>query len=198
MPNPSPIRGRNRRFSVVDGMAFVAGLAIAFWVFREPLLQAWNEPPPPGSMGFRPFFAWIDQFVYALVTVLLGGLSLAGIPLLLRDHQARPRRWGPGKTLWFAQGTAAWLLWPPVVYQKLSRPGTKESVSAICYFYGTPLMAVYMVAALWAGRSLRQKRRAERRVLCWRERFGLILGLAWACTGLYLLSMFYRMDVLRR
>jgi len=197
MPNPSPIRERDRRFSVVDGMVLVAGLAVAFWAFQEPFLIAWREPIPGGSIGFNPFFGWWDRIIYALAMVLLGGLSLAGLPLLLRDRQVRPRRWGPGKTLWFAHGTAAWLLWPPIVYQKVSQPVNKDSVSAICYFYGTPLMAVYMVAALWAGRSLRRKSR-YRRVLCWRERFGLVLGLAWACTGLYLLSMFYRIDLLRR
>ena len=58
-------------------------------------------------------------------------------------------------------------------------------------------MALYMALALWAGRSLRRRKR-RRRVLGWQERFGLILGLAWACTGLYLLSMFYRIDLFRR
>ena len=188
---------RNRRFSLVDGMVFVAGLAVAFWAFTEPLLQAWRVPPPPDSMGFQPFLGWLDSFGYTLMVVGLGGLSLAGVPLLLRDRARRPPSiWGPGKTLWFASGTAAWLLWPPVVYQKLSG-GNGKDVTAVCYFYGTPLMALYMALALWAGRSLRRRKR-RRRVLGWQERFGLILGLAWACTGLYLLSMFYRIDLFRR
>ena len=28
----------------------------------------------------------------------------------------------------------------------------------------------------------------------WQETFGLLLGLTWACTGLYIISLFYRQD----
>ena len=28
----------------------------------------------------------------------------------------------------------------------------------------------------------------------WQETFGLLLGLVWACTGLYIISLFYRQD----
>ena len=62
--------------------------------------------------------------------------------------------------------------------------------AGVCYFYGTPLMAVYVALALLAGGWIRPRRR-RRRPLPWRERFGIVLGLAWACTGLYVLSWIY-------
>ena len=68
-------------------------------------------------------------------------------------------------------------------------------MSAICFFYGTPLMALYMTLdALGWGLSAAPRRR--RIIRSWQETVGLLLGLAWACTGLYLLSLFYRQDVL--
>jgi hypothetical protein len=70
-------------------------------------------------------------------------------------------------------------------------------MSEVCWFYGTPLMAVYVGLALLTGGRLR---RVRRRSLWrnWRERFGLLVGLAWAATGLYLLAMFYREDLFKR
>jgi hypothetical protein len=93
---------------------------------------------------------------------------------------------------------AAWLLWPPIVYNRIAHDGRfKDSMSAVCFFYGTPLMAVYVTFALLAGGHLRRSRR-RRLGRSWQENFGLLLGLAWACTGLYLIALFYRSDLLRR
>ncbi len=63
-------------------------------------------------------------------------------------------------------------------------------------YYGTPLMALYVTITLLAGgwlplRPGRRRRRARR---SWTDTFGLILGLIWACTGLYILSTIYRND----
>ena len=68
-------------------------------------------------------------------------------------------------------------------------------MSALCFFYGTPPMALYVTLALLAGGHLtRSRRRRMRR--SWQETFGLLLGLAWACTGLYIISLFYRQDII--
>jgi len=56
------------------------------------------------------------------------------------------------------------------------------------------LMAVYVVAALLAGGWLRRGRRRRFARRSWRERFGLLLGLAWACTGAYVLFLLYSDD----
>lgn len=35
---------------------------------------------------------------------------------------------------------------------------------------------------------------AKKAGISWNETFGLILGLAWACTGLYVLELLYETD----
>ena len=66
-----------------------------------------------------------------------------------------------------------------------------NSTAAGCFAYGTPLMAVYLTFAMLAGGWFRRRRRGAM-ARSWSERFGLILALAWACLGLYVLSIFYR------
>jgi uncharacterized protein (TIGR03382 family) len=63
----------------------------------------------------------------------------------------------------------------------------------MCFAYGTPLMAIYVTAALLVGGWLGRRRRRQLR-RSWRERFGLVLGLTWACTGLYVLYLLYHDD----
>ncbi len=168
-----------QRFTILDGMALIAGLAVGIW-----LLVPTISNPPPGAL-------WERLFLYA--TYLLGGLCLAGPPLLILERVRGGRPWFAGKLLWFSQGMASWLLFPPIVYYRGNKDNNMGSGSAgtICFAYGTPLMAVYMVAGLIAGGWLRMgRRRAIRR--SFRESFGLLMGLAWACLGLYVLSMIYR------
>ena len=131
---------------------------------------------------------WSEACSLAIV-FLLGGLSLVGPPLLLRTARKSP--WGAGRLLWFAQGSASWLLWPPVIYHRVSRE--PMGVSGTCFYYGTPLMAVYVTLALLSGRPLESRHR-RRIARSWQETFGLLLGLLWACTGLYFISLFYRRD----
>ncbi len=133
--------------------------------------------------------ACIFTFVF-----VLGGLSLLGPPLLLVT--ARRDRWHAGRFLWFTQGTAAWLLWPPAAYHRVRVPGD-EPFPAICFFYGTPVMAICVTLALLAGSHLKRSRR-RRMHRSWQEMFGLVLGLAWACTGLYIISLYYRQEFIGR
>jgi hypothetical protein len=178
------------RLGLGVAMLLIAGVALGFWLIvddlKDPNLNADSEPH---------FGRW--DYIVSLVAVgVLGGLSIVGPPLLLLRRMRRP--WGPGRILWFAQGTASWLLWPPVLYHRVVHGGRLgETTSGVCYFYGTPLMAIYMTSALLAGGHLRRgKRRLRDR--SWEEKFGLILGMAWACTGLYFLVLFYRNDLFKR
>ncbi len=174
---------RNSRLSIGVVMLLVAGAALGFWLALE---EVRSTQGPGGDTG-NPFRGWIYGFVF-----MLGGLSLVGPPILL--WSARRRVWGAGRLLWMAHGTAAWLLWPPVIYNRIAVVNP-QSETATCFFFGTPLMAVYVTAALLSGGYLRRSRR-RRLLRSWQETFGLLLGLAWACTGLYFISLFYRHDIL--
>jgi hypothetical protein len=163
-------------------MLMIAGAALGLWV-AVPVPQ---EQLTNGT--------WVDALILLLVHTL-GGASLVGVPLLL--WTARSRRWGAGRLLWFTQGTATWLLWPPIVYRRAVAGTPRDSMSEVCYVYGTPLMAVYVTLALLAGGYLSRTRR--RRIWrSWQETLGLLLGLAWACTGLYVLWTLYRTDFFKK
>jgi len=165
------------RLNIGVAMLLIAGAAVGLWLGLGEL----RSTPLGPENGFAK---WVFMFAF-----VLGGLALVGPALLLITDR---RRWGPGRFLWFASGTSAWLLWPPVVYHRVTG-GSEGSMSAICFFYGTPLMAVYVTLALFAGGHFRRSRR-RRMIRSWQETFGVLLGLAWACTGLYLISLFYRQD----
>jgi hypothetical protein len=175
-------------------MLLIGGAALGLWLIADDLRQMLGRDPAGGTIDLS-FGKWDDVIVTATV-FFLGGLSLVGPPLLLLT--ARRRAWGAGRFLWFAQGTAGWLLWPPFAYRKIVHTGpNSESISGLCYYYGTPLMAVHVTFALLASGYLKRSRR-RRMYRSWQETFGLLLGLAWACTGVYLIALFYRHDLLRR
>ncbi|MEW4570221.1 hypothetical protein AB1L88_20330 [Tautonia sp. JC769] len=181
-------RSRDARPTIGELMIVVAGVGVGLTL----ALPAFRDEPSPG------------ESILVLGGGVLGGASLVGVPLLLWERRSRGvrRRFGPGKLLWFAHGTAAWLLWPPIILGRRSNargqspPIVDPSAAEICFFYGTPLMAVYVTASLLAGGWLRRSRRRGGRrppaQIPWRERFGLVLGMGWAVLGLYVLSMIYR------
>ncbi|MFO0951330.1 MAG: hypothetical protein U0835_09300 [Isosphaeraceae bacterium] len=173
-----------QRFSIWEFNVLIAGLALGIWLCLSG--GRVNQDPSIGAPGY----------VLILAAGVLGGLSLVGVPLLLGERFRYRRRWGPGKLLWFASGTSAWLLWPPMIHHKVRGQAPFDTMSGVCFAYGTPLMALYVTAALLAGGWIRRRRRrrSRARARSWRESFGLFLGLAWACTGLYVLSLLYHDD----
>lgn len=166
-------------------MALIAGTAFGLWLV---LADVQSEE----GLVMRSI-----SDVGLLITVfVLGGLSLVGPLLLLAERRPRGRPWGAGKVLWFSTGMAAWLLWPPVVYARIGGRKLGDTITAPCFAYGTPLMAIYVTCALLAGGWLRRSRR--RRTRSAREQFGLLLGMLWACTGLYVLYLLYASDIFGR
>ncbi len=175
-PRSRPAATPGSRPALWEVLVLIAGTALGFWMIGL------NQKPGDDAPG-----AWFGSLLW-----FLGGLSLVGPPLLLVEARRGRARWGAGRLLWFASGTSAWLLWPPIVARKVSgQPPAVASEAGICFAYGTPLMALYVTLALLAGGWLRRGRR-NRRSRSWRERFGLLLGLIWACTGLYMLVAIYR------
>jgi hypothetical protein len=172
-------RSPHRRVTILGLMALVAGAGVGLWLVGPDL----REPPEH----------LLDQVVLAIVGVL-GGISLLGPLILAAELLARRRRpFGPGEVIWFSQGMASWLLWPPVIYSRSNGQKFSDTLSGPCYYYGTPLMAIYVTSALLAGGWIRPRRR-RRAPRSWRERCGLLLGLAWACTGFYVLYQLYKQD----
>ena len=184
---PGPLQRRRTRPSLGEMMLLVAGVGVGLAMLMPEIRD--NDPKP-------------SEWVLLLGGAVLGGVALVGVPLLLWERvRGDCRRFGAGRLLWFAHGTAAWLLWPPIVVGRRSAargqnpPIVDPAVPEICYYYGTPLMAVYVTTSLLAGGWLRRgSRRGRRRPASrsWRERFGLVLGMIWAALGLYVLSMIYR------
>jgi hypothetical protein len=179
------MRTRDDRMTLGVAMLLIAGAALGFWLATAGY-KAQDTPNGPVDAVAG---GWFFLFVF-----LLGGLSLVGPPQLL--FTARRRHWGAGRFLWFVQGTAAWLLWPPAFYHRVAGgSGSQVAMSSVCFFYGTPPMALYVTLTLLAGGHLNRSRRRRMR-RSWQETFGLLLGLVWACTGLFIISLFYRQDVI--
>jgi hypothetical protein len=170
------------RITVFEVMVLIAGLAVGLWI----ILPQFRAPEAMGSPD-----AWMG-----VIPFTLGGFALVGLPMLLWERRRTRVRWGAGRFLWCTQGTAAWLLWPPVIYVRAKEGNINRSMGANCYLYGTPLMAVYVLSALVLGGWFRKRRRRAMR-MSWREQFGMGMALVWACFGLYLLSIFYRDDFRR-
>ncbi len=178
---------RGDRFGIGTMLLLVGGIAVAFWVLR-PILEAEYDGEDGDPITIVPVFLRV-------IIAVLGGLSFVGVPLLLARRLRERRRWGPGKSAWFAHGMSSWLLWPPIVaWQPAGKP--EMPWSSVCWLWGTPLMGVYVTASLLAGGWLTRGRRGRRRG--WSERFGLLLACAWACTGLYLIALLYSIDVFRK
>lgn len=168
-------RAHRSRPSLAGLMAVIAGLAIGLAIVRS------SENASRG-----------DQ-IFASVVFGLGGVSLVGVPMLLLARRRGLRTQGPGEHLWFATGISAWLLWPPIVVRQVQGRGTGDSAT-ICFAYGTPLMALYVTLALLAGGQLRRRQRRRYVARSWLETFGLLLGMFWAATGLYVLALVYLDD----
>jgi hypothetical protein len=169
------------RLTILDLILLIGGASVGLWIFLGVGSRAAGPPALENS-----------EKVTALLIFLLGGLSIVGPPILLWQRWKGGRRLGPGELLWFCQGTASWLLWPPIVYQRTQVKQGGESMAAVCYFYGTPMMALFVTISLVSGGWIRRRRRRRR---TGHEVLGLLIGLAWACTGVYILSLIYRNDL---
>ena len=141
-----PEKQRRQRLTIGEVMMLVAGVALGIWVVLPDLSGPAQEKD------------WSDRMLLASGGVL-GGLSVVGVPLLLVEAWRKRRCWGAGKLLWFSSGMASWLLWPPVVYGRVRGQKMTDMTSGVCYFYGTPLMAIYVTSALLFGGWLRRRRR---------------------------------------
>ncbi len=103
-------------------------------------------PPNSPTENDMAYGRW-DQPVLLLLVFMVGGMSFVGVPLLL--WTARGQVWHAGRLLWFIQGTATWLLWPPMIYRRTVEGSLKGM--AACYYYGTPAMGLTSRSPYWLG-----------------------------------------------
>jgi hypothetical protein len=182
---------RYERLGLKEFFLLVTGVGISLAVTS----QIWSAPSdsPEGDP------IQVVPVVLRVIIAVLAGFSFVGVPLLLTRLTRRRTPWGPGKVAWFSQGIATWLLWPPIVAHRLTLVPSTDGFpwSSVCWLWGTPLMGLYMTAALLMGGWFgpRGRRRMAR---SWREQFGLLLSCLWACTGLYLLGLLYWIDLFKR
>ena len=179
----SPESHRSRRpeqLTILELMILIVGVAVGLWLVTKDVTNS-------GS-GAN---AWL-----CVVVGVLGGLSAIGPLLLLLELRERRIRWGAGRVLWFALGMASWLLWPPLIYHRAWGSRGLTVATGEVWVCTTPLMAIYVMFAMLAGGWI--KRASRRRQRSWREQFGLLLGIAWACTGSYIMYTLYMADFRNR
>lgn len=157
-------------------MLLIAGVAVGLWLSRGD-----NE------LGLS--FAEWDGAVFVTTSYILGGLSLIGPPYLLVTARRKP--WDQGRFLWLVLGVATWLTWPGVALMSHGRLRTHDrEACSVVFMITTPLIALCLLLGLLAsGRLRRVRRRLSQR--SWQESFGLVLGLAWSCIGVYLVTLVY-------
>jgi hypothetical protein len=120
---------------------------------------------------------------------IVGGITFAGPPSLLRERIRRRGPLRPGELLWMCSGSATWFLWMPIVIHDIR--GTPEMMFDFClvwFVFGVPLAGLLFAVALFGGGWLRL-RRLRRGCPLWTELLGLILGLLWAGGGVYVLGI---------
>jgi hypothetical protein len=160
---------------MADAMLLIAGVATGLWFSK-------------GDRDLGISFGEWDGDVFVTTCYILGGLSLIGPPYLWVT--ARRQHWGEGRLHWLVLGAAVWLTWPGIALVSGRINTHSRDASNALFLVATPLVALCLGLGLLASGRLRYaRRRLIRR--SWQERFGLILGLAWSCTGVYLLALVY-------
>ncbi|GEM_PF-2863132 len=172
-----------QQLGIREAMILIAGVAVGLWLFADSIKQLPSNDP--------------DDWLVVPVAVL-GGISLAGAPVLLVDRSKRQRRWRSGAFMWLAVSAGCWGLAPAIALARLRTPSTQMAppgtMASVCFVYTLPLMALFLLAACAvAGRP------AAGWVRCrgwWPEWFGMWMLVGWSCVGLYVLVRIY-MDLFR-
>ena len=118
-----------------------------------------------------------------VATMLLGGVSLLGPPLLLAERRHRRRSVGGGQGRLVVQGMASWLLWPPIIYTWAPGLRMTEAADVGLLRLRHALMALYVTLSLWPAAGCDGSPSAPTNPSSCAEQFGIVLGLAWAAPA---------------
>src|SRR5262245_23427431 len=100
-------RGPRDQLTILDAMLLIAGIAFGLCLFQEKL-------------KFAKLFTSPDHDEWMMFAVsILGGLSLAGAPIIVLDRARRGHRWRSGALNWLAMGLASWSLAPVFILARL-------------------------------------------------------------------------------
>jgi hypothetical protein len=164
-------QGSRKQLTILDAMILIAGVAFGLWLFGPEFAEAHD-----------------DQWLVIVVSIL-GGVSLAGTPLILMDRFQGGRRWRSGALHWLAMGLGCWAFVPALTTLRLEIV-SKRSIAPTCFVYSLPLMGLFLLlATLIGGRPI------ARWWICrgwWPEWVGMWILVGWAATGCYVLYLVYR------
>ena len=173
--------GGSDRMSIGAGMLLIAGAALGFWL----ALNVIKDPGGADGPGTDQFSTW----VFGLCVSARGAVGYrapapaTGRPV--KDHGVQADSSGLSRGR--RRGCCG---------RRRSTTGSHQPaipMSAMCFLLRYASHGLYVTLGLLAGGHLKRSRRHRMRC-SWQETFGLLLGLAWACTGLYIISLFYRQD----
>jgi hypothetical protein len=169
--------GSREQLTILDAMFLIAGAAFGLWMFLDEFESTQLFAEPDGEQ-------WL-----LVVTSVLGGLSMAGAPIILLDRFRGGHRWRSGALQWLAVGLATWSLAPAITLARMQVTGN-AGLAGSCFAYSLPLMGLFLfVATLIGGRPI------QRWWTCrgwWPEWFGMWVLVGWSLAGLYVLFLVYR------
>ena len=162
----------HEQLTILEAMVLIAGVAFGLWMFNDKREK--NSEP--------------DGWVIVAVSVL-GGSSIAVVPMMLVDRIRHRRRWRSGAFLWFGIGLVCWGLAPAITIERLKISG-HGSVAPTCLVYMLPLIGLFfLAAAAVGGQPIRHWWTCRG---WWPEWLGMYVLIGLAATGVYVMYSIYK------
>ena len=184
-PTAAPLKTSQRRFTLLDAMILLAGLALGLMVLRwidaendEIILWSFSREAWSKENIKQPLFV-----LFLMIPPIVAGLTLALIPIRLLGPRPRLRRLAcqPG---FMASVTAASTLVFVCLPAATVLSVTGQAVGQDVILESFPFLVVIVglaVVASWMTLMLGRRWRAEP---SWIDRFGRIMGLFWIVAGM--------------
>jgi zinc transporter ZupT len=122
-----------QNMTIRDALLLITGIAVSFSALVSLFKSGGAPHLEVTDFDVTELHDWLDA-----LCVLLGGLSLIGVPLLLWQRRKNPRRWGPGRTFWFATGVMMLASFGLLLAHRLMHPGGTRRVSSMSVLVSAP------------------------------------------------------------